>query len=103
MITAVHSPYKRARVLPLEAFVCKNCGGGPVHFSELCRQRDGLVTRPYLICESCSKSTSIEYAQVGDTKKWALKETSVLANRCLDLLWTFHPHFLPRCTGTMLG
>ena len=79
----------------LDRCVCRECGGGPVEFREDLYRREGLVTHLYLYCVACAGKSPIPYAKVGTTRRLALNESSVLANKCaggthpsLDLVCT---------------
>ena len=65
---------------------CSLCGGGPIDLREDPYRREGLVTYPYLYCQSCgedysrsSKSNSVANKQ----RRFALNQKSVLANKCV--------------------
>ena len=66
----------------LESVLCKKCGCGPVEFQEEIHRKQGLMTYPFLHCGSCHSKTYIPFATVGSTKKFAINQKSVFANKC---------------------
>lgn len=51
-------------------------------FHEELHKRQGLMTHPYVYCLSCHGKSPIQYAKVGSTKKLAINQKSVFANKC---------------------
>lgn len=82
--------------------MCTVSGGRPVEFCEDMHRKEGLVTHPYIYCSSCGRKASIQFARVASTKKFAIKEKSLFANKCIggrhsspDLFYTMMDLPLP--------
>ena len=66
----------------LGSVVCKECSNGPIVLKEDFVRREGLCTKPFLFCESCSNPTSIEFSTAGESKALSINRKAVFASKC---------------------
>ena len=66
-----------------QAACCNVCGTGRLILKEDIATRQGLFTRPFLMCEDCSNVTYIPFSTSGESKIYSINERVVFASRCI--------------------
>ena len=66
----------------LQSLLCRECHGGPVIFKEDFTKKEGLCTKPFLLCENCGNTTAIDFSTTSGSKVLAINQKAVFANKC---------------------